>query len=206
MVAHAALAVLAAFVIVGSAGAAAVATGAIHIGGRDTFSLGALKAGESGNVSITSSVTLNNTAYYHLEMEKEDHIGNTFSAFTVSVAVNGTTYNLGNGQENNSGFMLSSGTHTFRINLNYTVGNNVVSTNQTDIAFLFLHPSNDLGNQNESLIHDASSFIPVAGSNSSQSENGGQFTLAYISFSVSGVSASSGEDGGTDQVATRQAI
>lgn len=207
MVAHAAIAVLAALVITGSVGAAAMATGMLHTGGVDTFNLGTLSAGSSGNVTISSSVDLNSSGVYHLQMEKEDHIGNTFSNFSLSVSVNGTTYNLNNGEGNDSGIMLSAGNHTFHITLHYTVRNNVVSSNETGVPFLYLHPSDDRGNlsdQNESHINDSAGVIQPADSNLSQTDNGNHFVLAYITFNVQGTQASHGDDSGTDSLATRQ--
>lgn len=209
MVAHAALAVIAALVITGSAGAA-VATGIIHTGGVGTFNLGTINPGNSGNATISTSVDLNSSGYYHFQMEKEGHVGNTFSTFAVSVAVNGTTYNLGNGEHDNSGVNLSAGNHTFKVSLHYVVRNNVISSNVTNVPFLFLHKSYEFADanqsnfQNETGINDSSVVIHQADSNSSQQEGHHNSALAYITFNVNGNVGNQSEDhNGTDNVFVR---
>ena len=209
MVAHSALAVIAALVITGSAGAA-VATGIIHTGGVDTFNLGTINPGSSGNVTISTSVNVNSSGYYHFQMEKEDHVGNTFSTFAVSVLVNGTTYNLSNGEQENSGVNLSAGNHTFKISLHYVVRNNVISSNETNVPFLYLHKSDDLSDanqsniQNETGINDSAVVVHSADSNLTQQEGPHNVALAYITFNVNGNVGNQGEDhSGTDNVFIR---
>lgn len=209
MVAHAALAVIAALVITGSAGAA-VATGIIHTGGGDTFNLGTINPGNSGNVTISTSLNVNSSGYYHFQMEKEDHVGNTFSTFNISVAVNGTTYNLNNGELDNSGVNLSAGNHTFKISLHYVVRSNVISSNVTNVPFLYLHRSDDFADlnqssfQNETGVNDSSVVIHTSDSNLSQQEGPHNVALAYITFNVNGNAGNNGEDhNGTDNVLTR---
>ncbi len=209
MVAHAALAVIAALVITGGAGAAAVANGMLHTGGVDTFNLGTLNAGDAGNVTISSSVDLNSSGVYHFNMEREDHIGNTFSTFSVSVAVNGTTYNLSNGEGNDSGVNLSAGNHTFTISLHYVVRNHVISNNETNVPFLFLHKSDGFGDNNQTNelndteVNDSAVVVHSADSNMSHENGPMKFALAYITFSVNGNVGQQGENhnGTDDQIA-----
>lgn len=210
MVAHAALAVVAALVITGSAGAA-VATGIIHTGGADTFDLGTLSPGQSGNVTISTSVDLNSSGLYHLSMEKEDHIGNTFSMFALSVAVNGTTYNLSNGEQDNSGMNLSAGNYTFDITLHYAVRNNVISSNESNVPFLFLHKSDNFGDANHdgqfngTGVNDSAVVIHSSDSNMSQQNAHANHALAYITFNVNGNVGQQGDDNsGTDNVFIRE--
>ncbi len=210
MVAHAALAVIAALVITGGAGAAAVANGMLHTGGVGTFNLGTLNAGETGNVTVTTSIDLNSSGVYHFNMEKEDHIGNTFSTFSVSVAVNGTTYNLSNGEGNDSGVNLTAGNHTFTIALHYVVRNHVVSSNETNVPFLFLHKSDGFGDHNqtselnETEINDSAVIVHSADSNITHENGPMKFALAYITFNVNGTVGQQGEDhSGSDNMLAR---
>lgn len=190
MVAHATLAVIAALALVSGAGvAAAVGTGMLHIGGGNgALDLGALTPGETGNMSIKSTVYLNETGLYTLEMEKEDQINSVFSAFQITVSVNGSTYSPANGNNENAPIHLGSGSHTFTVKLAYTVDSTAHSANLTDAAFLFLHMSG-----NSSKVAATGHEIPAAGGNISGDSRGGMFTLAYLDFSVNGTPASSGE-------------
>lgn len=196
MVAHAALVVVALLAVTGGVGAA-VATGAVHINTANTFDLGTLSAGQSGSANITSTVSLNSSGYYHFEMEKEDHIGNTFSTFNVSITSNGTTYYMNGGEGNDSGMYLTSGYHSFRISLTYVVSSHISQANASSVPFLFIHPSDRNGDSNSTGAQDSSFVIHASDSNTNVSSGQGKNALAYISFKTVGAQNSEGESEGS---------
>lgn len=207
MVAHAALAVLAALAIVSGAGAAAaVGTGMIHLGNNGTFNLGTLIQGQNGTETINSKLYLNNTSHYNFELEKEDQIGSAFSTFHVYVTVNGTTYNLSSGNQNDTNILLTAGSHTFSIRLEYSVRSSADSINATQVPFLFLHATGNEQDLNESQSHNITSDIPAAGGNTDHQNSGGRYTLAYLTFLVNGKTSGQGEDNGSDNAIMRASV
>lgn len=201
MAIQAALAVLAALTIIGGAGAAAVATGAISLDSGGTINLGALSPGMNGTVTVKSTVNLNSTTHYKFEMEKEDQIGSAFSTFQVYVTVNGTTYNLSDGNSHNYNLTLSAGSHTFTIIVKYTVRNVEDSINATKVPFLFLHAA---GFDNST--NDVRDNLYVANDNINSNSNSGTYALAYLSFTYAGNKPSHSEDSGTDNALSRAAL
>lgn len=195
MVAHAVLAVIAALVITGGAGAAAVGTGLVHLGNTNTFDLGTLSAGQSGNATLTSSIYSNTSSHFVFELEKEDQINSAFSSFLVYLTVNGTTYNLSAGIQNDAGIAIPAGSNSVQLSLIYTVTSTPVSVNATAVPFLFAHATGNENSQNGQQVKDSSGqALP---SESSQ-DSGNSSAFAYISFVLNGGQSSHGEDQGTD--------
>lgn len=189
MVAHAVLAVIAVLAVAGVGTAAATHVFSANSSGN--IDLGVITPGQTGNVTATSSVHLANSTYYKFEMEKEDRIGSVFSQFTVSVSVNGHTYNI-SADHNDSRVLLNSGTYTFTVKLSYRVSDHVHDANVTKAAFLFLHPT---GNDTA---ESSSGFI--AADNSGQPFHNGteRIVLGSLTFDVSGNAVSSHDNGTGD--------
>ncbi len=189
MVAHAALAILAIIAVAGMGTAAA--TGAFSTASSGNFDLGTLVPNQAGNATATTTVHVTNTTYYKFEMEKEDRIGSAFSVFSVSVTVNGHTYNL-TGDHNDSRILLNAGTYTFTVHLEYKVRGMVHSANESNVAFLYLHPT---GNDTQ----DGSAGYVAADSTDSGSHNGSsRIVLASLTFQVQGNAGNPNDNGSSD--------
>lgn len=201
MVAHAALAIIAVLALAGGVSVAA-ATGAFNSASAGNIDLGTLVPGQSGNVTATTTLHVTNTTTYKFQLEKEDRIGSTFSTFSLSVSVNGQTYNL-TSDHSNSHLNLSSGSYRFILHLSYAVRDHSPSVNQSNVAFLFLHPiendSNDLetqdhSNQGNGTTDGSLHFVAAGDSGQSQQNNSARLTLFTLSFKVNGVNGISHED------------
>lgn len=201
MAIQAALAVLAALTVIGGAGAAAVATGVVNLNGNGTMNLGALSSGMNGTATVKSTVYLNNTANYKFEMEKEDQTGSAFSTFLVYVTVNGTTYNLSNGNPHDYKLKLTAGSHTFTVKLEYAVKNVGDSINATKVPFLFLH---ETGSNSGS--GNAQDNFNVVNDKANADSYNGTYVIAYLSFTFNNNKQSQGEDSGTDNTAQKTVL
>lgn len=197
MVAHIAIAILAAIALAGTGAAIAVDNGAFTSSGSGVLDLGTLSPGQNGTASTTATISVANNTTYKLQRTMEDRTGSVFSSMLASVSVNGTTYNMSMPGEDCVFIHLTSGNYTVSVNLNYTVRGMVHSVNASKVPFLFLQPiehgdnagfhhhDNDTGSNNGTASASVS-VTPYDNGDHQDHGNSSRITLASLTYKVNG--------------------